>query len=309
MLKLLYSVQTDILYNNFNLSSSDEFIVLSPIFDYTQIRQLIKNRIVFTQAAKGEYFRNKDMIREIGISILDNIVDNKTEFLDNINNIELDNPVLDMINLKLAILQREYIEHILKRLINRKFIFYNNKDIIVEHIANFFEKNPENRFIIDLHSMIEFDELHTQSNSDIILLLTFNMANPFIINLMMKYPHENYISKLPMLQANPRKSPDNCSNLDIIIDSIEERIKEENKVNNIYLSLVSMNSILIEHTKIPYIKVLKQFIGYNKNQLGRYVQSILEYYNSSNIQNGGYYKKYLKYKEKYIRLLNSIKQY
>ncbi len=309
MVKLLFSIQTDILYNNLKLSLTRDINIQTPIFDYSNIKEIVHSRIVFTDR-KGVYFQGKNMVYEIGKTILDNIVDNKDEYLKVTINTEgfHNNPITEIINLKLALLQKEYIENILRRLINRKFVFYDNKDTIIEHITNFFEKNPENRFIIDLHSMVQFDELRRESNLNLITLLVTNMTNPFIINLIMKYPKENYDTQIAALQANPRNPPNNCLNSEEIIRYLNRRIIPQNRFFNEYMLMIINTSRLQEKTTRPYTQVLQEFItGNNRNPIGRYVQTILDYYGAAGRQNGGsYYNKYMKYKEKYLRLLRDM---
>ncbi len=314
MIKLLFSVQTDILYNNtkiFNLRNLDQ---LSIIFDIPTISDRIKSLIVFTDPVKGEYFQGKDMVYEIAENMIEGIITgDKREFLlSRLNTVDFyqnPNPISDKINLKLALIQKEYLEVVLRRLINRKFIFYNNnKDIIIEHITNFFEKKPENRFIIDLHSMMQFDILNTETSMNIFILLVLNMTNPFILHLMAKYPKENYIRMVAVFQANPRNIPINSRN---IIESLPilPRLRNPLTINDIYISTIESIVTTNERTKRPYTTTLQEIItANNRNPLGRQVQTILTYYtgNADNTQNGGYYKKYLKYKEKYIKLSNAL---
>ena len=305
MIKLLFSVQTDILYNNYKINNLRNIQQLSLIFDAINISDIIKSEIVFT--GRREYFGGKDMAYEIAENILEGIVIDKKEFLTNTINSQnfYRNDITEKINLKLALIQKEYLENIIRRLINKKFRFYNNnKDTIIEHITNFFEKKPENRFIIDLHSMMQFDTLNIEGNMIIITVMALNMTNPFIINLMTKYPKEDYDAALPALQASPRNAPNNCPDIQAILHYLQMARNPQN--NNEYLSMIRNTAELPDRTRRPYIDVLEELIAANRNTLlAKQIQTILAYY-AGNRQNGGYHKKYLKYKEKYLRLLNKI---
>jgi hypothetical protein len=316
---LFSSVQTEILYNLKNIISPTNIYALSPIFDYGKISSIIRKLIVFNN--KLEYFEGKNMVTKITDSILENIDINDT----------------DMINFKLGIIQKEYIEVILENLKNTNITMYNsNKDKIIENISNFLIKLPENKFLIDLHEILEFEnpEILTEESKsirDMILYNIYNYANPNYIKLLFKYPKTNqkYNKISRKLKNNEIRNFDNMEKIISLLNT------NKNEYNEYYIDTV-IDSIRNEIDNVKYKELLQKFIiihNKTQNTYTKYVKYLMDNYEPGLHQKplldksdksdksdkpieideidihqkGGYYKKYLKYKEKYLILLNSIK--
>jgi hypothetical protein len=326
---LLLGIQPDIIYNYNSIINDVYNISTSIIFDEaSQIGPLIRQRIIFTDS-KGEYFTGKTLIREIANSMLQNIIPNVPEYLNTLSNIETNysnEPNIDLINLKLALIQKDYVEYIVRNITNPKFTFYtNNKETIIDTITNIFLKEPENGFLINIHDILS--DLEILDTPMLTYLMINNNANPLLYKLLVNYPFNLYDIILPhyQLHSNEYINPDNnISN----IRNIEQRLTQR---LNILIELRPYLHIVIRslrnRTNESYNTILDRMntLENRNNIYSRQIQNINTYYSNKYItiappyrmQNnlnlpprartplvGGYKQKYLKYKQKYIRLLN-----